>query len=103
MVKELMQEYAELEEEERAILSELEELKDVKGCIVPKEIQRKDRKYEYYYLVWKEGGKTRWKYLGSTYPKDLAEKLQRKRELRKRLSEIRKRKDELKKIIKRLL
>ncbi len=102
-LQKLMQEYLELEKQESEILAELETLKDVRGCIVLKEIPYEDKKYEYYYLVWKEGGKVKWKLLGKQYPKDLAEKLQKKRDLKKRLNEIRKRKKELKKLIKGLL
>ena len=89
----VVEEYLKLKEEEGRILEELKGL--VRGCIVCKEISGN----EYYYLVWKEGGKTKWKYLGKDVPKDLVEKLKRRRELEKRLKEIRNRKKELRRII----
>ena len=100
----LAQELKELEKEESRIKRELEEKYNIRGCIVPKMIHCKGREYgPYYYLTWKEGGKQYWKLLGKQFPKDLAEKLQKRRELKQRLKEIRKRKEELKKMIKAIL
>ncbi len=81
-----------LKGEEKRILEELKGL--FKDCIVRKEISDKE-----YYLVWKEGGKTKWKYLGKDIPKNLAEKVERRRELEERLKEIRKRMKELERAI----
>ncbi len=104
-IEQLARELKELEEEEKRIKKELEEkYGDIRGCIVPKMIPREGKEYgPYYYLTWKEGGKQHWKNLGKQFPKDLAEKLQKKRELQQKLKEIRKRKEELKKMIKAIL
>ena len=95
--KNVLEEYVKLKEEEERILEELKGL--VKGCIVRKEISGK----EYYYLVWKEGGKAKWKYLGKDVPKDLAEKLENRKKLEERLKEIRKKKKELERAIRQFL
>jgi len=87
----------ELEEEERKIL---EELGFSKGTVVAKWVKcgkgcRKCPHGPYYYLVYKEGGKTRWKYLG----KSEDSKLQTKhRALKERLKEIQREKRMLEKV-----
>lgn len=85
----------ELEEEEKKILKELG---FSKGTIVAKWVKcgkgcKKCPHGPYYYLVYKEGGKTKWKYLGKVKPEQ-----QRVKILKKRLKEIRKEKRELLKI-----
>ena len=83
----------ELEEEEKKILKELG---FSKGTIVAKWVKcgkgcKKCPHGPYYYLVWKEGGKTKWKYLGKF-------KDSKHQALKERLKEIQKEKRELEKV-----
>ncbi len=94
-----MKKLRELEEEEKALKEELKQYEDVKGCIVRKVVIKGEKTYEYYCLVWKEGGKQYWKSLGKNYPKDLAEKLKKRKELQQKLKKIRERKERIKKMI----
>lgn len=91
-MEQLLKKKRELNEKEKMIKKELEKLADVRGTIVPKIINDCG---PYYYLVYREGGKMRWIYLGKTYPKDLARKLQLKRELIRELNKIKKEKEEI--------
>ncbi len=91
----------ELEEEERKLLKELEELGGYpNGSIVVKYVKcgkegcRRCPHGPYYYLVWKEGGKTKWKYLGKEVPKEFRN-VKRAKEISRRLREIEKEKREL--------
>ena len=85
----------ELEEEEQKILNEISELG--RGTIVAKWVKcgkgcKKCPHGPYYYLVWKENGKTKWKYLGKIKHDPKV------KNLKERLKEIRKEKRELLKI-----
>jgi len=88
----------ELEKEE----SELSQFNEVKGTVVEKYVRcgREGCKScphgPYYYLVWKEDGRTKWKYLGKSYDKKVLE-------ARERLAEIRKEKRRLLKLAERLV
>ena len=81
-----------LEEEEKEILDEISKLGGFqKGSIVAKWVRcgkcRRCPHGPYYYLVYKEGGKTKWKYIG----KELNERfknLPKVKALEKRLREI---------------
>jgi hypothetical protein len=82
-----------LEEEEKEILDEISKLGGFqRGTLVAKWVKcgkncQKCPHGPYYHLVWKEGGKVRWKYIG----KELDEKfknLPKVKALEKRLREI---------------
>jgi len=69
-IERLKRRLKELEEEERELLDDLSKLGFPRGSVVAKYVRcgkegcRKCPHGPYYYLVWKEGGKTKWKYLG---------------------------------------
>jgi len=60
----------ELEKREKELWSRLEKLRFPKGTFIPKYVRCGRKKCKscphgpYYYLVWKERGKTKWKYVG---------------------------------------
>ena len=96
-------ELKELEEEERKFLDELSKLGFPKGSIVAKYVRygkgcKKCPHGPYYYLVWKEGGKTRWKYLGKVIDAMEIEKRKKAKEIIQRLRQIQKEKKELERI-----
>jgi len=88
----------ELEEEEKELLEELKELGGYKGSVVAKYVYcgkcSRCPHGPYYYLVYKEGGKTKWKYLGKEVPKEFRN-VKRAKEISRRLREIEKEKREL--------
>ncbi len=91
----------ELEEEERKLLEELSELGLPKGSIVAKYVKcgkdgcRKCPHGPYYYLVYKEGGKTKWKYIGKAVDALEVEKRKKAKTIVQRLKEIQKEKKKL--------
>ncbi len=94
----------ELEEEERKLLDELSELGFPKGSIVAKYVKcgkdgcRKCPHGPYYYIVYREGGKVRWKYLGKVIDSMKAEKKEKAKVIFERLRQIQREKRELEKI-----
>ncbi len=94
----------ELEEEERNLLEELSELGFPRGCIVSKYVKcgndrcKKCPHGPYYYLVYKEGGKTKWKYIGKAVDALEAEKRKKAKAIVQRLKEIRREMKELEQI-----
>jgi hypothetical protein len=92
-----------LEEEEKKILDEISKLGGFqRGTLVAKWVKcgkncQKCPHGPYYYLVWKEGGKVRWKYIGKSLNDNL-KNLSKIKALEKRLREIQKEKDRLSKI-----
>jgi len=94
----------ELEEEEKKLLDELSRLGFPKGTIVAKYVEcgkegcRKCPHGPYYYLVWKEGGKVKWKYLGKVVDAVEVEKRKKAKAIIQRLKEIQKEKKELEQI-----
>ena len=92
----------ELEEEEKKLLDELSRLGFPKGTIVAKYVKcgndrcRKCPHGPYYYLVYKEGGKVKWKYLGRVAVE--VEKRKKAKAIIQRLKEIQKEKKELEQV-----
>jgi hypothetical protein len=88
----------ELEEEEERLLDELSKLGFPKGSIVARYVKcgkegcRKCPHGPYYYLVWKEGGKTRWKYLGKVVD------VEKRKKAKARLKQIQREKKKLEQI-----
>jgi len=95
----------ELEEEEQKLLDELSEIGGFsKGSIVAKYVKCGNERCKscphgpYYYIVYKEGGKTRWKYLGKVIDAMEAEKKKRAKAIVWRLRQIQKEKKKLEQI-----
>lgn len=94
----------ELEEEERKLLDELSSLGLPKGTIAVKYVKcgkdgcRKCPHGPYYYIVYREGGKVRWKYLGKAVDAMKAEKREKAKAILQRLKQIQREKRELEKI-----
>jgi hypothetical protein len=94
----------ELEEEEERLLDELSKLGFPKGSIVARYVKcgkegcRKCPHGPYYYLVWKDGGKTRWKYLGKVVDTMDVEKRKKAKAIVQRLKQIQREKKKLEQI-----
>ena len=94
----------ELEEEEKRLIEELSELGLSKGSIVAKYVKcgkegcKSCPHGPYYYLVYKEGGKTRWKYLGKVVDAMETEKRKKAKAIIQRLREIQREKRKLEKV-----
>jgi len=95
----------ELEEEEQKLLDELSEIgRFSRGSIVAKYVKCGNERCKscphgpYYYLVYKEGGKTRWKYIGKVINGMEAEKRKKARIIIQRLRQIQKEKKKLEQI-----
>jgi len=88
----------ELEEEEKKLIDELSGLGFPRGTIVAKYVRcgkegcRKCPHGPYYYLVYKEGGKTKWKYIGKVIDAMEKEKRNKAKAIIQRLKEIQKEK-----------
>jgi len=99
----------ELEEEERKLLDELSELGLPRGSIVAKYVKcgkegcRKCPHGPYYYLVWKEGGKTKWKYIGKVVDAMEAEKRKKAKIIIQKIKEIQRERKMLEKLSLKLL
>ena len=95
-IERLKRRMKELEEEESRLLSELSKLGLPKGSIVAKYVKcgkegcRKCPHGPYYYLVWKEDGKTKWKYLGKFEVKKVKSIVRRLKEIQKEKIQIEK-------------
>ena len=94
----------ELEEEEQRLLDELSELGLPRGSIVAKYVKcgkegcRKCPHGPYYYLVWKEGGKTKWRYIGKVIDAMEAEKRKKAKIIIQKLGKIQKERKTLEKL-----
>jgi len=94
----------ELEEEEKKLLDELSRLGFPRGTIVAKFVKcgregcRKCPHGPYYYLVYKEGGKVIWKYIGKVIDAMEKEKRNKAKAIIQRLKEIQKEKKELEQV-----
>jgi len=95
----------ELEEEEERLLDELSKLGGFpRGSIVSKYVKcgkegcKKCPHGPYYYLVYKEGGKTRWKYIGKAIDAMEAEKRKKAKAIVQRLRQIQREKRKLEQI-----
>ena len=108
-LKGLKKRLKELEEEERKLLDELSELGLPRRSIVAKYVKcgkegcRKCPHGPYYYLVWKEGGKTKWKYIGKVVDAMEAEKRKKAKIIIQKIKEIQRERKMLEKLSLKLL
>ncbi len=108
-IERLKRRMKELGDEEQKLLDELSKLGFPKGSIVAKYIRcgkegcRRCPHGPYYYLVYKEDGKTKWKYLGKVIDVAEAEKRKKARAIVQRLRQIQKEKKMLEEMCLKLL
>ena len=77
-----------LEKEEQKLLNEISKLGDFEGTIVAKYVRcgkgcKKCPHGPYYYLVKKENGRTKWRYLGTNPPSNIQSFKERIKEIQK--------------------